>query len=212
MTLKTLMVVAGATLLIGSGTANAQAATTPATATSGAHDTIQLTEFTVSESSLSGYIASESVTGTRVATQIKDLPFAISVITSEFMNDFDFFDLGADLTYTASLTGVDTQGNSILRGYRGTFTLRNGFYRLGLNDRINTDRIEIIKGANAAIDGATAPAGLINYVSKRPKERPSQMFRFTLGSNDMIRGETNVNGPLGSVKGIQFYQLFSAEA
>jgi iron complex outermembrane recepter protein len=190
-------------------------AQTPAsggTSTAGGDTTIQLSEFTVAERALDGYIASESVTGTRVATQIKDLPFAISVITSEFMNDFDFFDLGADLTYTASLTGVDTQGNSILRGYGGTFTLRNGFYRLGLNDRINTDRIEIIKGPNAAIYGATSPAGLINYVSKRPKERPSQIFRFTFGSNDMIRGETNVNSPLGSVKGIQFYQLFSAEA
>ena len=97
-----------------------------------------------------------------MATLIKDLPFTVSVITSEFMNDFDFFDLGAELAYTASLNGVDTQGNSTLRGYGGTFTLRNGFYRLGLNDRINTDRIEIIKGPNAAIYGATSPAGLIN--------------------------------------------------
>ena len=51
-------------------------------ASAGSGETIQLTEFTVSEKSLDGYIASESVTGTRVATQIKDLPFAISVITS----------------------------------------------------------------------------------------------------------------------------------
>ncbi|MDP3071781.1 MAG: TonB-dependent receptor [Opitutaceae bacterium] len=174
--------------------------------------TVLLSEFTVSEKSLNGYIASESVTGTRVATQIKDLPFAISVITSEFMNDFDMFDLGADLVYTASLNAVDTQGNSNLRGYGGTFTLRNGFYRLGLNDRINTDRIEIIKGPNAAIYGATSPAGLINYVSKRPKATPSQMFRVTAGSDDLIRGETNVNSPLGSLGGVKFYQLFSAQA
>ncbi len=174
--------------------------------------TIQLSEFTVSEKSLDGYIASESVTGTRVATPIKDLPFAISVITSEFMKDFDFFDLGADLVYTASLNGVDTQGNSNLRGYGGTFTLRNGFYRLGLNERANTDRIEIIKGPNAAIYGSTSPAGLINFVSKRPKAAPYQQFRFTAGSNDFIRGEANVNSPLGSLGRVKFYQLFSATA
>lgn len=175
-------------------------------------EAVQLTEFTVSENSLDGYLASESVTGTRVATAIKDLPFAVSVITSEFMYDFDFFDLGADLAYTASLNGVDTQGNSNLRGYGGTFTLRNGFYRLGLNDRINTDRIEIIKGPNAAIYGSTSPAGLINYVSKRPKATPAQTFRFTAGSNDLLRGEMNVNSPLGSLGGVKFYQLFSAQA
>ncbi|MDO8539791.1 MAG: TonB-dependent receptor [Opitutaceae bacterium] len=175
-------------------------------------ETVNLSEFVVSEKSLDGYVASESVTGTRVATLIKDLPFAVSVITSEFMNDFDLFDLGADLTYTAALDAVDTQGNSTLRGYGGTFTLRNGFYRLGLNDRINTDRIEIIKGPNAAIYGATSPAGLINYVSKRPKDTPYQMLRLTAGSNDFMRGEMNVNTPLGSVGGVKFSQLFSAQA
>jgi iron complex outermembrane recepter protein len=197
-------------VLIAPARAQTPRATSPAKPAS--EETVELTQFVVSEQSLQGYIASESVTGTRVATQIKDLPFAVSVITSEFMNDFDFFDLGADLVYTASLNAVDTQGNSNLRGYGGTFTLRNGFYRLGLNDRINTDRIEIIKGPNAAIYGATSPAGLINYVSKRPTAKPSQMFRVTLGSNDMIRGETNVNSPVGSLKGVQLYQLFSAQA
>jgi outer membrane receptor protein involved in Fe transport len=177
-----------------------------------ADEMILLSEFNVSEKSLSGYIASESVTGTRVATQIKDLPFAVSVITNEFMNDFDFFDLGSDFTYTASLNGLDTQGNSNLRGYGGTFTLRNGFYRLGLNDRINTDRVEIIKGPNAAIYGSTSPAGLVNYVSKRPKPAPSQTLRLTAGGEDMMRGELNVNSPLGSLGGVKFYQLFSAQA
>ena len=67
------------TTLVASG----QAAEKPA-------QTVLLSEFTVKENSDIGYIASESVTGTRVATQIKDLPFSVSVITSEFMNDFDW--------------------------------------------------------------------------------------------------------------------------
>ncbi|MBI5690162.1 MAG: TonB-dependent receptor [Verrucomicrobia bacterium] len=200
----------GLALALGAGAASA--ATTPARAAAPADDLIELTPFTVAEKQLDGYLASESVTGTRVATPIKDLPFSVSVITSEFMNDFDFFDLGADLAYTASLNGVDTQGNSTLRGYGGTFTLRNGFYRLGLNDRINTDRIEIIKGPNAAIYGATSPAGLVNYVSKRPTGTPSQLFRITGGGESMWRAETNVNGPLGSLGRVKFYQLFSAQA
>ena len=97
-------------------------------------ETVLLSEFTVKESADRGYIASESITGTRVATPIKDLPFSVSVITSEFMQDFDFFDLAKDMAYTANLNGVDTQGNSNLRGYGATFYLRNGFYRLGLVD------------------------------------------------------------------------------
>ena len=125
-------------------------------------ETILLSEFSVKENADIGYVASESVTGTRVATQIKDLPFSVSVITSEFMRDFDFFDIATDMAYTANLNGVDTQGNSNLRGYGATFTLRNGFYRLGLNDRVNTDRIEVIKGPNAAIYGSDRKSTRLN--------------------------------------------------
>lgn len=173
---------------------------------------ITLSEFTVSAGSEQGYIASESVTGTRVATKIKDLPFSVSVITSEFMRDFDFFDIAKDMVYTASLNNVDSQGNSSLRGYGATFTLRNGFYRLGLNDRVNTDRIEVIKGPNAAIYGSTSPAGLINYVSAVPKFTPSERLTFTAGNNEFNRGEFTINTPLGSLGHVRFAQLLSARA
>ena len=185
---------------------------TDATAPAKADETILLSEFTVKEGSEQGYVASESITGTRVATQIKDLPFSVSVITSEFMRDFDFFDIAKDMVYTASLNNVDSQGNSSLRGYGATFTLRNGFYRLGLNDRVNTDRIEVIKGPNAAIYGSTSPAGLINYVSAVPKFRAFERLTYTAGGNEFNRGELTVNTPLGSVAGVQFAQLFNARA
>lgn len=174
-------------------------------------DPIMLSEFTVTEDSDTSYVASESITGTRVATPIKDLPFAVSVVTSEFMNDFDFFDLAGDIAYVANLNNVDTQGNSNLRGYGATFYLRNGFYRLGLVDRVNTDRIEVIKGPNAAIYGATSPAGLINFVPKRPRFGvDSQRLTVTAGSLDLRRGELNVNTDLGTVGGVQLASLFSA--
>jgi iron complex outermembrane receptor protein len=173
---------------------------------------VTLSPFVVNADNRDSYIASESVTGTRVKTQIKDLPFTVSVITSEFMNDFDFFDLAGDMAYTASLNNVDTQGNSTLRGYGATFMLRNGFYRLGLIDRVNTDRIEIIKGPNAAIYGSTSPAGLINVVSKLPRATPYERAQLTIGSLNMQRGELNVNTPLGTVGGVKLAQLVSVEA
>src|SRR4051812_3177426 len=204
-----------ATLVVGSGLVLASAlqgqTSAPAQPARATEDPVLLSEFTVKESGDRGYVASEAITGTRVATLIKDLPFSVSVITSEFMKDFDFFDLASDLAYTANLNAVDTQGNSNLRGYGATFTLRNGFYRLGLNDRVNIDRIEVIKGPNAAIYGSTSPAGLINFVTKKPKFSWSENATLTGGSLDMRRAELNVNTPLGSLGGVKFAQLFSAE-
>lgn len=173
-------------------------------------ETVTLSPFEVRATQADDYIASESVTGSRVATPIKDLPFAINVITSEFLNDFDFFELDSSMAYTSSLTGLDTQGNYNLRGYGATFQLRNGFYRLGLIDRVNVDRVEVIKGPNAAIYGQTSPAGLVNIISKRPKTKNSQRLSVTVGDNEMRRGELNVTGPIGSVGGVALYHILSA--
>ena len=175
-------------------------------------EAITLSPFEVRATQTNDYIASESVTGSRVATPIKDLPFAINVITSEFLNDFDFFELDSNMGYTSSLTGLDTQGNYNLRGYGATFQLRNGFYRLGLIDRVNVDRVEVIKGPNAAIYGQTSPAGLVNIISKRPKTTNSQRLSVTVGDNDMRRGELNVTGPIGSIGGTKLYHMLSASA
>lgn len=175
-------------------------------------ETVELSPFEVKATAPESYIASEAVTGSRVATPIKDLPYTVNVLTSEFLNDFDLFDLDSNAAYTSSFSGLDTQGNYNLRGFGATFQLRNGFYRLGLVDRVNVDRIEIIKGPNAAIYGQTSPAGLVNIITKRPTTKPWQRLSVTGGSNEMWRGELNVNGSLGEIKGVSLAHLFSASA
>lgn len=191
----------------------AQPATT-AGQTENAGELVQLSEFSVQENSDTSYIASESVTGTRTATKIADLPYAVSVITSEFMNDFDLFSLTGDLNgVAASLNNVNDEGTYSLRGLttNNNFFLRNGFYRLGMVDRVNTDRIEVIKGPNAALYGATNPAGMINIVSKAPKPTAYQSFAVTFGPFDNRRVEFNFNQPLGQVAGVTFANLLSVQ-
>jgi iron complex outermembrane recepter protein len=205
-----LLAIAGA----GLATPALLAQSVPAASMTTDDETIQLSEFTVKESSDTSYVASEAITGPRVATKIADLPYAISVITSEFLNDFEIFDLTSDLNgVAASLNNVSDEGTYSLRGLttNNNFYLRNGFYRLGMVDRVNTDRVEVIKGPNAAIYGATNPAGMVNVVSKAPKPRPYQSLAFTAGPNDRKRLEFNVNSPLGSLAGVKFYNLLSVE-
>ncbi|MEO6003379.1 MAG: TonB-dependent receptor [Opitutus sp.] len=194
-------------LLLGSAGGYAQTASSQSPAPD---EVVELSPFAVTAAVTRGYIASESITGSRVATAIKDLPFTVNVITSEFMDDFDFFDVSSDMAYTSSLSGLDTQGNYNLRGYGATFQLRNGFYRLGLIDRVNVDRIEIIKGPNAAIYGQTSPAGMVNVITKQPTSKPYQRLTLTGGDYDMRRAELNVNTPIGTVGGVKVMNLFNA--
>ncbi|MEN9635050.1 MAG: hypothetical protein RL077_3454 [Verrucomicrobiota bacterium] len=160
-------------------------------------DTVKLSEFTVTESSDNSYVASESVTGTRVRTPIKDLTFTVNVITSEFLQDFAYFEIN-DLGYTSSVNNFDNGGGNVnIRGYGATSYLRNGFLRLGLVDRVNVDRIEVIKGPAAAIYGMTTPAGMVNIITKRPKNRLTQSFSLAGGSYGTTRGDFNATGPIG---------------
>src|ERR1051326_45933 len=55
-------------------------------------DAIQLNAFEVISTKDKGYVASESTTGTRVASKIRDLPFIVDVITADFLQDFAAFD------------------------------------------------------------------------------------------------------------------------
>ena len=80
-----------------------------------------------------GYVASESTTGTRTATKIADLPFVVNVVTADFLNDFDFFSITDGLGYAGSVSSLDTEGNANLRGFATTFQEWNGFYRLGID-------------------------------------------------------------------------------
>ena len=154
--------------------AGLHAQTTPGTCAKKSDEVISLSEFTVKAESDRGYIASETMTGSRVKTQIADLPYTVNVLTSEFFEDFAIFELSDNVVQIGGFTGLDGGGGFNLRGFSSSSQLRDGFFRLGRYGSSNVDRMEIIKGSNAAIYGRTSPGGMLNMVSKQPKARASQ--------------------------------------
>ncbi|MEI6466484.1 MAG: TonB-dependent receptor [Verrucomicrobiota bacterium] len=161
-----------------------------------ADDTIRLTEFTVTAEEDRGYAASETLSGSRVATKIIDLPYTVNVLTSEFFADFAIFDLNDTLTQIGSFTGLSGGGGFTLRGFSSSSQLRDGFYRIGRFGTSNVDRIEIIKGSNAAIYGRTSPGGMVNMISKAPRSTPGYKFTFNAGSYSTLRGVFEATGPV----------------
>jgi iron complex outermembrane recepter protein len=170
---------------------------------------VKLSAFEVNANTTHGYVASESITGSRVATRIADLPFTVSVVTNDFMKDFDFLDITTGMSYVASLNAVDTQGNYNLRGFNGINTLRNGFYSLGLEDIVDIDRVEVIKGPNAAIYGSTTPSGIVNLISKRPSFSNHEDLTYWHGSLRTDKVNLNVDTAFGSPGGLQVGNLVS---
>lgn len=118
------------------------------------------------------WTVNQSSGGTRVAVPLRELPFSLDVLTTEYMDDFIVNDVGEVLSQVGNVSGLESytgagSGNSI-RGFAQYYQLRNGFYRNGVIDKTLVSRVEVIKGPYAAIYGRGEPGGVINYISKRP--------------------------------------------
>lgn len=157
---------------------------------------IEMSPFEVTSESVRGYYASEATTGTRIASNIQELPIAVNVVTSEFMDDFQAYEIDEQLGYVSSFVMDGDVAQYYLRGFRASFQLRNGFRRTGLFSKVTTDRAEVIKGPVAAIYGQTQPGGVVNFVTKRPTEERRQSVRFSYGTDEHIRFALNSSGAI----------------
>jgi outer membrane receptor protein involved in Fe transport len=177
-------------------TAGLRAQSAPTPAPKPPEEILQLSEFNVSSDPNRGYAPSETMTGSRVATKIIDLPYTVNVMTSEYLEDFGIFELADNITQIGSFSNLDIGGGFNLRGFGSTYQLRDGFFRLGRYGSSNIDRMEIIKGSNAAIYGRTSPGGMINMISKAPKDRQSEKLSYNVGDYGTQRVTLEATGPV----------------
>jgi outer membrane receptor protein involved in Fe transport len=184
--------------------------TPPGTDATADGEVVTLKEFSVTASTTSEYLAAESITGTRVATKIRDLPFTVNTVTGDFLDDFAAFEFRDQFGYTSSVSVWETLSTGYsLRGFDADVQLRNGFRRIGLIDKVNVERAEIIKGPAASIYGTVLPGGTINVITKKPKTKPAHRFSVSAGSNELFRAQASSTGPaIGSDK--LFYRVDAA--
>jgi len=160
-------------------------------------DVFELSPFEVTTTEEAGYSASESITGSRIRSKIAELPFAVNVMTNEFMEDFAADSLDDQFGYVSSFAGDEVEGWYQLRGFKQQNQLRNGFRRLGLIDRVTVSRAEVIKGPAAGTYGAINPGGIINIVTKMPTEEKQQEVSIEVGTDEYYRTAFSSSGPIG---------------
>ncbi len=171
---------------------------------------VTLPEFSVTTTAATEYTSAESTTGTRVASKIQDLPFSVNVITGELLDDFNALEFRDQMSFTSNVTAYETVATGYsVRGFDADVQLRNGFRRIGLIDKVNVERVEIIKGPAASIYGAVTPGGTVNIITRKPQTKPRQRVAVTFGDYDLYRGQLSSTGPLGS-SGTLFYRIDAA--
>lgn len=167
-----------------------------------------LTEFRVNTSKDDGFIATESASGTRVATDIINLPFSISVLTEDFVKEFQLFDLDQQAPFISGMAAGDPAagggGGTRLRGFSVPY-FRNGFARTQAPDSNSIARTEVIKGPQSAIYGRVSPGGVINFISKKPGTRLASGLSYVTGSYDHQRIAGDITGPI--IPGKLFYRV-----
>jgi len=199
-----------------------QAAASPTATEEGASDeVVRLSPFVVSTEKDKGYRATNSISGTRLDTPIKELPMPIEVITEQFLRDTGSTDLRQSLRYSAGIilqsqndqgsnafygaggvhnpegaTANKTQSTYKIRGYISDIVLRDGFRRQSATDSINIGRIEVIRGPAALLYGIGNFGGIVNYLPKAPEAERHSAVGVNYGSHDFMRAWFDTTGPL----------------
>jgi outer membrane receptor protein involved in Fe transport len=187
--------------------------------------TVVLSPFIVSKEKDTGYKATNSTSGTRLSTPIKDVPMDLEVITSQFIRDTGSSNVRDALRFSGGVVlnsqvdglvnagafdGPSSAGSNDARGatrdpndttykIRGLITdsvLRDGFTRKGFSDSINVDRIEVVRGPSALLYGVGAFGGIVNYIPKRPEEKAQGVLELETGNEGWQRAALDVTGPL----------------
>jgi outer membrane receptor protein involved in Fe transport len=146
---------------------------------------VELSPFEVVENT-KGYFAANTMSGTRLNSNLEDLGAAISVITKEQMSDFAMLDINDVFLYGTSTEGsgdytdfaVNNNGHvadNVQNNPRGANRIRGigsaniSLGNIGLSgltpvDPLSIDGIEISRGPNANVFGLGSPGGTVNMI------------------------------------------------
>jgi len=121
-----------------------------------------------------------TTTATKTATDIRNVPQALTIVSSQQIADQQIRSVGELLLFVPGASYNSGEGNRdtlVLRGNSSTAD----FFVDGVRDDVqyfrdfyNIDRVEVLKGPNAMIFGRGGGGGIVNRVLKRPSFTPSR--------------------------------------
>ncbi|WP_175414786.1 TonB-dependent receptor plug domain-containing protein [Nibricoccus aquaticus] len=161
-----------------------------------------------------GYLARETLAGSRLKTSLRDVSSQVSVMTPEFLQDVGAVTLDEALRYSlnvenpkeyydatgannTSLTLNPFSGQGRTRGLASSTTTHDFFPTYLPVDSYNTERFTFTSGPNAILFGSGNPAGSIDTAFKRARHGKTRVNLELRGdSEDGLRGSLDVNQPL----------------
>jgi len=196
----------------GSASADAAAASTlaaaDAAAEAGADDTATLETVTVTAvRKAADKVAEGGALGDRSAL---DTPFSLTTVDAEAIADrqaSSLADVFADDAAVTRAGGTEFDLRAAYMSIRGLpldatngFKINgNFFYVSGVNLPLeDMDQVQLLKGSSGFIYGLGAPGGIVNYVTKKPTDQPTESFDVGYTEKSLWMEHADIGGRLGS--------------
>ena len=152
------------------------------------------------------YFVPDASSTLRTDVELRDTPASVQVIPQQVIKDQGATSVREIVRNASGVNYAESGGNRteqfIIRG----FVAENGIFRNGFRDDFftiravtelaNIDRVEVLKGPASILFGRSDPAGIINYVTKKPLREPFYEIAFIAGSFDFYRPTLDISGPL----------------
>jgi hypothetical protein len=212
-----LALISALALLTSSGRAQSVSATaTPPSDQD--EETLTLSPFTVSATSDSdNYLVKETLAGSRVRTDLKDIATALTVVNSKFLRDTgaknnqdllvfmsntevgglygNYAGVGGTFIDGANESSNFTRPNSNTR-VRGLDSADNtrDYFRTDIPwDAYNVDRVDLQRGPNSILFGFGSPAGIINNSVNAAGYKTQGRVENRIGSFNSVRDSFDLN-------------------
>ncbi len=179
----------------------------PDPAAAGSDSIVELSPFVITGGADTGWVATETLAGSRLRTDFRDVPNQIETLTMEFMQDLGVTNLDQALIYTANVENasdfmpVTANGNYVsdpglggrVRGI-GSGTLTRNFFKVqNPTDNFNLDRATVASGPNAILFGLGSPAGILDASPARALMRNRYGFEIQYDSESSKRATFDAN-------------------
>ncbi|MEO6244990.1 MAG: hypothetical protein ABIQ12_06110, partial [Opitutaceae bacterium] len=197
------LVVAAASLL-----AQTNPSATPPPPAAAKDEAIVLSPFQVDAGTEKGYLATQTLSGTRLKTELKDIGSSLTVFTEQLMDD-----LGANSIYNLmafapntdpfimSTSDIGGNGNDFIniptkfvsRGGATTVVSQDFFSNNIPQDRYNSEALTFTRGPNAILFGLGNAAGAFVSSTKRAKPRNAITLEHQVDSRGGHRSTVDLN-------------------
>jgi outer membrane receptor protein involved in Fe transport len=163
----------------------------------------------VSANEVSGGIEEVVVTARKKSESIQDVPLSISAFTEDAIESSSIFNVGDIALMTPNLSHQKSLGRYFdrptMRGMSNILGVANvgqfvdGVFVQGsvmTQDMMSLERVEVIKGPQAALYGRSTFAGAINFITRDPSEEFEGRISATAGNYNRRDLSFYTSGPL----------------